>query len=238
MLASEESFVRRKRRWVWCLQHNMFFCIDQCSFASCKISSQQKDHSLFVIRDRLNHCIGKTLSWDMLMWCWLSCSHGQDRIEKQYSLLGPRFQISTLRNFSSYIVADLFVNIYERWRRLHSIWHRKTQPMRLSFTMIRVLSQNHDLHLIERRQFKRIEDLPSCWIDHLPLCFLIKQRLLDLLKIWLIELISEHGLSRWMEFERHPPTLPIQQKTANKKIPPEFWEDDRRLLVFHKKRLV
>jgi hypothetical protein len=29
-------------------------------------------------------------------------------------------------------------------------------------------------------------------------------------------------LSRWVEFQSHAPTLPIQQKTANKKNPPRI----------------
>ena len=45
--------------------------------------------------------------------------------------------------------------------------HRKAEPMRLTGTVIGVLSQNHNFHFIKRGQIKGRKNLAARWIDAL-----------------------------------------------------------------------
>ena len=47
---------------------------------------------------------------------------------------------------------------------MHTVLHRKTQSVGLPRLMIRVLSDNHHLHLVERAEVEGIENQVPWWI--------------------------------------------------------------------------
>ena len=53
----------------------------------------------------------------------------------------------------------LLIDIHKRRRNIHSLLHRETQPVSLSVVVIRILSENHNLHIFKRSQMKRIENI-------------------------------------------------------------------------------
>ena len=66
--------------------------------------------------------------------------------------------------------------IDKRRRHLLSRLHRKAKPMRLMLVMIRVLSQNHDLHLAKRRKMKCVENIIRRRIYHMRRIFFFHKR--------------------------------------------------------------
>ena len=63
--------------------------------------------------------------------------------------------------------------------------------MRLTGTMIWVLTQNHDLHLVERREVEGVENQRSRGIDGV-LPFLAHQKRFQVSEIGCLELRSQH----------------------------------------------
>ena len=88
------------------------------------------------------------------------CAHRQNRIQHQNSLLRPVNKIPVVRHVASHIIVKLAVNVDQR-RRNHRLLRQngKAKAMGLLRLMIRILSQNHNLHMFQRRQMKRIENI-------------------------------------------------------------------------------
>lgn len=57
--------------------------------------------------------------------------------------------------------------------------------------MIRILSEDHDPHLIERSQIEGIEDIGSFGIDDMSGFFLLDEKFFDMREIRLGEFISQ-----------------------------------------------
>jgi hypothetical protein len=76
--------------------------------------------------------------------------YGEDGIEKEDALLRPRGKIPTGRHRNPQVLMKLMEDILQRGRKGHTGWHGKAQSMGLPGTMIRVLPQNHHLHLRKR----------------------------------------------------------------------------------------
>ena len=84
-------------------------------------------------------------------------THCQRSVEQQHALLSPSCQIAALRNGCSQVLLYLLEDILQRGRKLHTVLHREAQPVGLSRFVIRVLSDNHHLHAVERTQVEGIE---------------------------------------------------------------------------------
>src|SRR3546814_7349399 len=73
--------------------------------------------------------------------------------------------------------------------------------MRLAGTVIGILSQDHDPHLIERRQVERPEPLAALGEDAFPAGFLGDEEALQRLHIRALELARERCPPAFMEFD-------------------------------------
>ncbi|MNM89882.1 hypothetical protein D3C81_1021240 [compost metagenome] len=105
--------------------------------------------------------VGEAFPAPALMRAGLALFHGQHRVEQQHALLRPGNQIPVVRTRNAQVGFDLFIDVEQRWRHRHARRHRETQAMRLALAVIRVLAQDHHLHLLERRGVERGEYLRS-----------------------------------------------------------------------------
>ena len=123
------------------------------------IAAPEYEHDVFApCREGTYSRIGKLLPAAALVTARLMCPHGERGVEQQHALLCPSHKASTLRRGLSEVAAYLAEDIYERRREPYSVVHREAKPVCLSRLMIRVLTDNHRLYLVERAQVEGIED--------------------------------------------------------------------------------
>ena len=102
----------------------------------------------------------------------------QHRIQQQHALPRPRRQTTVTRLQMSvraparngrigHVGIDLLKDVQQRRRFFDARLHREAQAVRLIRTVIRILADDHDANVFERRQIERGEDLRTAWIDRL-----------------------------------------------------------------------
>ena len=144
---------------------------DHRLLALCRSAPQEEYHRLFALIEMRNDTIGKFFPADALMRVRLIFAHRQDCIEKKHTLLSPMPETTVIRHFAAEIALKLLEDIDERRRWFYARLDRKTQSVCLTRAVIRVLSQDNDLHLIVRRIMHRIENIIHIGIDR-P-CFVL-----------------------------------------------------------------
>ncbi len=97
-------------------------------------------------------------------------THGQNRVQHEHTLLRPVHQITVVRHAAADIVMKLLVNVDKGGRQRLLRWqHGKTQAVCLPRLVVRILSQDHHLHLCERCQMQCVENILRRRIDNLCL---------------------------------------------------------------------
>ena len=158
------------------LQNQMLRIRQHRSLLLRRTSPEQKNDRTVLRINRFDDCIRKLLPAFSLMGICLMRPHSQHGVQHQHALLRPFFQITVVWNIASQIIMQLLINIDKRRRHLLSRLHRKAKPMRLMLVMIRVLSQNHDLHLAKRRKMKCVENIIRRRIYHMRRIFFFHKR--------------------------------------------------------------
>ena len=98
----------------------------------------------------------------------LSCTHRQNRVQKQYALLRPRCQAAVRGNGKAFDVGfQFFVDIQQRRRYADALPDGKCQTVRLPCPVIRILSENDDLDPVKRCQPECVEYIRRRRIDDL-----------------------------------------------------------------------
>ena len=72
----------------------MLTAVDHGGFLVSFLSPEHEDDTFSVTRDRANHMLGELLPTFLLVRVGLTLLHGQNRVEKEYTLLRPRCQIT------------------------------------------------------------------------------------------------------------------------------------------------
>ena len=89
------------------------------------------------------------------------CQRG---VEQQDTLFGPTCQIATLRNGRPQVLLYFFEDVLQGGRKLYAVLHREAKPMRLTWFMVGVLTNDNHLHLVEGTEVESIENLGTWWI--------------------------------------------------------------------------
>ena len=124
---------RRQNQMVAAVYHRPLFL---------RVAAPQHKHHVFPPRiDLRNHAVGKRFPAQIRMRMRTVCTHGQHCVQQQHALLCPTRQAAVRRHGKAgNIVCQFLINIYQRRRHGHAFAHRKRQPVRLPFVVIRVLS--------------------------------------------------------------------------------------------------
>ena len=101
-----------------------------------------------------NHRIGELFPTPTLMRTGLVRLNSEGGVEHQHALLCPASKVTACGNRRACVGVDFLENVLQRWRKRHTVVHRETEPMRLPRLVIRILTDNHYFHLVERRGIK------------------------------------------------------------------------------------
>ena len=120
---------------------------------------EQKHQPLTLTIQMFDGLVGKLLPTLLLVGGSLAGFHGKHRIEQQNALLCPMGQVAMGRYLDSQIPMDFLVDIDQRRRGFDPTLHGKTQAMGLVRAVVRILPQDHHLHLVEGGQVEGVEDI-------------------------------------------------------------------------------
>ena len=134
-------------------------------------SPKDEDDGVFLIVDRADDGIGKFLPAFALMGGRHRPLHRQHAVEQQYALPRPTFQKAVTGRRDAEITKQFLVDIHQRRRRTHAWLDAERQTMRLSLAVVRILTENDDTNLVERRQVEGAKILRSLRKDLLAAIF-------------------------------------------------------------------
>ena len=154
----------------------------------------------FLRRDLFDDGIGKVRPADARMAHGLIGPHGEGCVEQHDTLFRPVRKIAVVRDGQTEIVPQLLEDIDQRRGRGNTFLNGKAEPMRLTGTMIGVLTQQYDLEIIKRGGFKSVEDQAAGWIDGPAGLFFRFEMRGDLEEVGFLKLVLEHFLPGVFDF--------------------------------------
>jgi hypothetical protein len=198
---SEKSRMSRKWARMRWYDDMMPKSIDEGSLHDRVGTPEDEYYPFSLLWESPDHHIGEYLPSLTFMWCRLPFSDCQDRIQKKYSLPCPVSQIS-LSASDTEITFEFFEDISEAWLRLRAMWHWERKSHRSSGSMIWILSEDHDSHIIERRRIERSEYILPFWEASSSSIFTFHE-LSQIRPVRLLELRGECSVPRWVDFYSH-----------------------------------
>lgn len=178
---------------MWRRKHKMPRRVDERTFAYGIISPEQEHKSLSPGREMRNHRVGEPFPTVPLMRACavsLDCERG---VEQQHALTRPALKIARGRKRRPRVGAYFFEDIDQRRRHSHPVGNRETQSVGLSRIMIRILTENHHLHLVERTGVESSENV-ACRRKHHVRGILLAHERGERCEIRLIKFIGKHLL--------------------------------------------
>ena len=132
--------------------------------------------------------------------------HRQRGIQQQHPLFCPARQIACSRDGCAEVCLNLLEDVLQRRRKHHPVLYGKTQPVSLSWLVIRILTDDDHLHLVERTEVEGIEDQSAGRIAG-GLLILLSHGLCQLCEIGLLKLLSEMRPPRGFDLYIHRNTI-------------------------------
>ena len=157
MLAKPATTIRTQGRGVDTLQHEVLLLIDHISLRA-GIASPEHIHQMLTMGGQgLNSGIGKLLPSQRRVTVSLMRPDRQRGIQKQHPLFSPARQIAGSGDGCPKVGLYLLEDVLQGRGKLDAVLHREAQPVGLTRFVIRILSDDHHLHLVERTQVEGIE---------------------------------------------------------------------------------
>lgn len=165
VLAPKEPPMRRESGGMHGFEHVMLGGIDELLLGLCMFPPKQEDHPLAFFGDRADGRVGEFFPSLLGMGIGFSGSHREHGVEQEHPLLGPGGEIAMTPGSNSQVVMDFFINVLQRWRDSLSSWHGEGKSHGLSWSVIRILSQDDHLDFVQCATVKCMEHTRCRWID-------------------------------------------------------------------------
>lgn len=161
MPVAKEPLIGRKRRRMRRSQHKMTVTVNESPLLLRVCPPQNEDKMLVPFGQHFNGGIGELLPASALMRTGLVRPYCQSGVEEQHALLGPTGEVTAYGNRCAQVTLNFLKDILQRRRKRYPVIHGKAQAMCLAWTMIRILTDDDDFHLVEGTKIKSIEYQPS-----------------------------------------------------------------------------
>lgn len=155
MTTAEKTAMSREGRGMGGLEDDMFFCIDERFLFLSMTSPEEEYEEISFFWEGLYDDVSKYFPSFPSMRQRFSSSHCERCIEQEYSLMCPTSEISIFWYWLSLTRAYFLKYISEGRRNLCSFLDGKSETMSLSWTMVRILSQNDNPYFLKRGFFER-----------------------------------------------------------------------------------
>ena len=190
MPAAEEAAVRRQRRGVRRLEHEVPRLVDELRLLL-RVAAPQHEHDrLFLGIHLADDPVGEALPPALAVRRGLAHFDRQHAVEQEHALLRPMFEKAVALRPDAEVALQLLVDVDEARRRADPRLDREAQTMRLPLAVIGVLPEDHHAHLVERGEVKRPEPVGPLGENPLSPLALGGKEALEVAHIGFIELAS------------------------------------------------
>ena len=140
------------------LEHEMALAVDELLLGA-RIAAPENEHEVLALgAERADGGIGELLPAVTLMTRRLMRTHRERCVQQEHALLSPARQVARRRDRLSEVELYLLEDVLKRRRKRHACRHREAQTLRLTRLVVRVLTDNHHLHRVERTEVEGVED--------------------------------------------------------------------------------
>lgn len=146
---------------------------------------------LFAGRDLRDHGVGELGPADLGVTHGFVGADGERGVEEKDALLGPVRKITMPGNGHTDVLVQLLEDIDEGWGWRNGFLDGEAETVGLAGTMVRVLSQQNDLDLIERGRIESVEDEAAGGIDRPAAHPFVFEQGGDLAEIGFVEFLTE-----------------------------------------------
>ena len=190
-MTAEEAAAGGEGRRVHRLQDQVFERVDQGLLGDGVVAPKDEDEVLALLRQGADGGVGELFPAVARVRGGLSGAHCQRGIEEQHPFPSPFLEIARARHGHAEVVVQLLEDILQAGRERHTVGHREREAVGLSRAVVRVLTQDDHLHLVERREVEGVEDQGTRGIyGILPL--LADEKRLEVGEIRCLELRPQH----------------------------------------------
>ena len=178
--------------------------VDKCFFTSRKVSPEDKDDVFFFFWNLWNDSISKISPSYFRVACREGFLNSENTIEEQYSLICPVTEISTQWGSKTWVFIFYFCKHVSKTRRnLDSLLYRKAESMRLSLSMIRILSEYYYFEILHRTMVKSWKNITRMRVNNFSSSNFWLQKWLYFFKVRFFKFLWEKFFPRWLYLDRH-----------------------------------
>ena len=180
MPAAEEAAVRRQRRRVRRLQHEVLGRVDERRLLL-RVAAPQHEHDRLCLRvDLADDRVGEALPAAVAVRGRAAHLDGQHAVEQQHALARPMFEQAVAGPRDAEVDSPAPCRCWRGSAAGGRLGDREAQAVRLARTVVRVLAEDHDADLVERSQVERPEPVATLWENPLSLLLLSGEEALQL----------------------------------------------------------
>ncbi len=132
--------------------------VDEGAFPLGVGAPEKKYEVLFLVGEAADDGVGEGFPAFILVGARLVGAHGEGGVEEEDTLVGPAFQIARCGDGNTEVVFNLFEDVLERGRLLDAFGDGEGEPVRLSGTVIGVLSEDDDFGVVHAAMVEGVED--------------------------------------------------------------------------------
>lgn len=165
--AAEKSAAGRKRAWVWAFDDMVAMGVDESDFALRVRTPEDEDHGCLARRKLGDDGVGEGFPAVAGVALWASLGDGEGGIQEEHALLSPSEETAVVWTHAADVALHFFENIQQRWRRLHTGAHGKTESVGLPWPVVRILAKDDDFCGRIRGYTQSVVDVFHWWVDAL-----------------------------------------------------------------------
>ena len=190
-MTPEEAAAGREWRRMHRLQDEVLGRVDQDLLGDGVVAPEDENEVLASLRESADSGVGELFPAMARVRGGLSGAHRQRGVEQQHPFPRPLLEVARTRHGHAEVVVQFLEDVLQARRERHAVGHRERETMGLSRSVVGVLSQDDDLHPVERREVEGIENQWTGWINGI-LSLLTDEERLQVGKIRRLELRSQH----------------------------------------------
>ncbi len=127
------------------LQDQMLPVAEKLFLFSCRTAPEQENERCILFVQLSDDVIGQRFPTVFGVGKSLSFPDGQDRIQKQYTLVSPIGKVPMIRDPAAAVGSKFFIDVDQRGRCRYAFGNGEGETHRLPFFMIGILAKDHDL---------------------------------------------------------------------------------------------
>ena len=132
--------------------------VDEGGLSSCRCSPEHEDEVVASAVEGGDGSVGERLPSVSAVAKGLMLADGETRVEQEDALSGPSHEVARSRDGRARLGLHLLEDVLKRRREGDAVVHAETKSVGLPGTMIGVLPEYDDAHLVEGRRVEGIED--------------------------------------------------------------------------------